>query len=48
MAHKVHIGQQFRDFLAFETAIKKYQDAENDQFLRGTCGFESCKRQSLQ
>ena len=34
MAQKVHIGQQFEDFLVFETAEQKYQDAENVQFFK--------------
>ena len=28
MAYKVHIGQQFEDFLVFESAIQKYPDAD--------------------
>ena len=39
MAHKVHIRQQFEDFLAFETAIQKYQDAENVQFFKRDSQF---------
>ena len=34
MAHKVHIGQQFDDFSAFESAISQYQNNENVQFFK--------------
>ena len=34
MAHKVHIGQQFDDFLAFESFIERYQYNECVQFFR--------------
>ena len=32
MAHNLHIGQKFEDFAAFESAIMRYQNAENVQF----------------
>ena len=47
MAHKVHIGQQFEDFLAFEGAIQKYQDAEKVQFFMRLAVFESCKTKTF-
>ena len=34
MAHNLHIGQKFEDFAAFESAIMRYQNAENVQFYR--------------
>ena len=34
MAHNLHIGQTFADFAAFESAIMRYQNAENVQFYR--------------
>ena len=34
MAHKVHIGQQFDNFLAFESFIERYQYNECVQFFR--------------
>ena len=32
MAHYLHIGQKIEDFAAFESAIMRYQNAENVQF----------------
>ena len=32
MAHNLHIEQKFEDFAAFESAIMRYQNAENVQF----------------
>ena len=32
MAHNLHIGQKFEDLAAFESAIMRYQNAENVQF----------------
>ena len=34
MAHNLHIGQKFEDFAAYESAIMRYQNAENVQFYR--------------
>ena len=34
MAHNLHIGQTVEDFAAFESAIMRYQNAENVQFYR--------------
>ena len=34
MAHKLHVGQKIEDFAAFESAIMRYQNAENVQFYR--------------
>ena len=34
IAHNLHIGQKFEDFPAFESAIIRYQNAENVQFYR--------------
>ena len=34
MAHNLHIGQKFDYFAAFESAIMRYQNAENVQFYR--------------
>ena len=34
MAHNLHIGQKFEDFAAFESAIMRFQNAENVQFYR--------------
>ena len=34
MAHNLHIGQKFEDFAVFESAIMRYQNAENVQFYR--------------
>ena len=34
MAHKVHIGQQFDSFLAFECFKERYQNTEYVQFYR--------------
>ena len=43
MAHKVHIGQQFEDFLASEIAIQKYQDVENVQFFKDSQSLKAAK-----
>ena len=32
MAKRMHKGQKFEDFSAFENAIRHYQNAENVQF----------------
>ena len=34
MAHNLHLGQKIEDFAAFESAIMRYQNAENVQFYR--------------
>ena len=34
MAYNLHIGQKFEDFAVFESAIMRYQNAENVQFYR--------------
>ena len=34
MAHNSRIGQKIEDFAAFESAIMRYQNAENVQFYR--------------
>ena len=34
MAHRLHIGQKFEDFSAFESAIERYQNAEYVQFWK--------------
>ena len=34
MAHNLHIRKKFEDFAAFESAIMRYQNAENVQFYR--------------
>ena len=34
MALKVHIRQKFEDFVAFESAMQKYQDAEKVKFFK--------------
>ena len=33
-AHNLHIGQKFEDFVAFESAIMRYQNSENVRFYR--------------
>ena len=34
MAHNLHLGQKIEDLAAFESAIMRYQNAENVQFYR--------------
>ena len=34
MAYNLHIGQNFEDFAAFESAIMRYKNAEYVQFYR--------------
>ena len=34
MAHGIHIGQEFEDYQAFESAIECYQSAESWQFYK--------------
>ena len=34
MVHNLHIGQKFEDFAAFESALMRYQNAENVQIYR--------------
>ena len=34
MAHNLIIGQKFEDLVAFESAITRYQNAENIQFFK--------------
>ena len=47
-AHKVHIGQQFEDSLAIESAVLKYQDAEKIRFSkRNSRSLKSAKDQGF-
>ena len=32
--HSIHVGQKFEDYLAFESAIERYQSAESVQFYK--------------
>ena len=34
MAHSIHVGQEFEDYQAFESAIERYQSAESVQFYK--------------
>ena len=34
MAHNIHIGQNFEDFRAFESAIERYQNVESVQLFK--------------
>ena len=32
--HSIHVGQEFEDYKAFESAIERYQSAESVQFYK--------------
>ena len=34
MAHSIHVGQEFEDYQAFESAIERYQSSESVQFYK--------------
>ena len=34
MVHSIHVGQKFEDYLAFVSAIERYQSAESVQFYK--------------